>query len=106
MYRIVKGDGDAGLSVYLIHSIPLVLSAVQVLYKFCTSIPTSVMSRIYLSRSWIVASLLMLTILLQCCGFVLVSMRIRIQLFISNPGSPTNAVRIHADVDSVKTEVT
>ncbi len=29
-YRIVKGDGDAGLSVYLIHSIPLVLSAVQV----------------------------------------------------------------------------
>ncbi len=29
-YRIVKGDADAGLSVYLIHSIPLVLSAVQV----------------------------------------------------------------------------
>jgi hypothetical protein len=28
--RIVKGDGDAGISIYLIHSVPLVLSAVQV----------------------------------------------------------------------------
>ena len=27
----MKGDGDAGISVYLIHSVPLVLSAVQVL---------------------------------------------------------------------------
>ena len=45
--RIVKGDGDTGLSVYLIHSIPLVLSAVQVPLLSTLFIPSHLDSLLY-----------------------------------------------------------